>query len=317
MHHLCSKDFGEDFKAVLRNATVIQFRDLAFIVRCRYFNVTDREDSDGWMLRSTVVLYSWNEDAEEFKHLFDFRNDGAHERKFPVTGFSFSPDLSSIVYGAGGTFSGSMYLIQGDEPIRRLAPDFYRATSPAWSPDGSTIAFAGVKTNAVPPPEKVVSFAQIAPQAMQAEDLFLLNVDDGSIREILLGFDGIGRMYWLPQSNRFLSFAGVKHDVHGIWVVDLETNELTRLWDDGSAFGWSPDGKLLILDYVDQTEDYNYIFRPFLVQSPRLPFAVKQATMSRCLPEMSNPSLPIDLRAYLCLPFELDYIDITLPAKPY
>lgn len=273
MHHSCRQDFGENFKAVLRYATLIRNRDLAFIVRCRYFNVADDiENSEASLLFITVNLYTWNESKREFHHFFDFRSDGAHERKYPGTSFSFSPDSSRIVYGAGGTFSGSMYLIQGVEPIRRLVPDFYRATSPTWSSDGSTIAFAGVKTNAAPPPEKVVSFAQIAPQARQVEDLYLLNAADGSVRAILLGFDGIGWTNWLPQGNRFLSFPGVKHEVHGIWVVDLETNHLTRIWDDSSTFCWSPDGKLLVLDLVERTEDYRYVFQQFIVDSPSIVF---------------------------------------------
>ena len=302
LNRLC----GKDHKTFLGRQDLLHDGELAFGLRCYYTGPFSPETG----LRGyTTYLYTWNAKTSEFKRLFNFE-DGPHERKYGIAWFNPSPDRAKFLYSVGGSFSGKMYLVDDFNRIESLVPDFYLAKSPTWSSDGSTIAFAGVKTNAAPPPTRIVSFAQIAPQASQPKDLYLLDVNDGSIREIQFGFRFIGMIEWLPDSSRFLSFNGSKGNVHGIWLIDLEAGQITRIWDDSSTFGWSPDGKLLILDYVDRTEDNHYIFQTFLVQSPRLPPAVRMAFGSSCLAEPSNALLPADLKFYLCLPLELDYTEL-------
>ena len=51
---------------------------------------------------------------------------------------------------------------------------------------------------------------------------------------------------WSPF-GRWLSFRGKYQDLDGIWVLDTETSQLTRVWNDQSFYDWSPDGKHMVV----------------------------------------------------------------------
>jgi TolB protein len=106
---------------------------------------------------------------------------------------------------------------------------FKRALSPAWSPDGTQIAFVGTDAQGA------------------NGDLFVM--DTGGTNIVRLTTDALpGSPHWAPDGVR-IAFSsghlGELGDWSSIYVVNVDGGDLTRLtWDDGWEFSpaWSPDG---------------------------------------------------------------------------
>jgi hypothetical protein len=91
-------------------------------------------------------LYDWDRVTGEFQHLYTY------PRYFRATAFTSSPDGLEMIQEQGANNPQPMlhHLVQYRE-MTQFVPDFFRAASPSWSPDGQTIAFFA---NEVGPEEK-------------------------------------------------------------------------------------------------------------------------------------------------------------------
>jgi hypothetical protein len=89
--------------------------------------------------RESDTLYIWDDKLNTLQAAQSYP-DG-----FPATRFAFSPDMSNLIQeeavGAGLENQLQQVNINGD--IQRLFPTYQRVGSPAWSPDGSIVAFLG------------------------------------------------------------------------------------------------------------------------------------------------------------------------------
>jgi TolB protein len=91
---------------------------------------------------------------------------------------------------------------------------------PAWSPDGSAIAFSRQEVGCLPPPETLV----------------VVDVARGREREPAGGIDGLS---WSPDGRRIAVGTQFR-----IAVVDVATNERVDV-GEGDRPAWSPDGRLI------------------------------------------------------------------------
>jgi Tol biopolymer transport system component len=149
-----------------------------------------------------------------------------------LNGLSVSPDGTEIVVSSG-TSIHTMNLDGTD--IAKLI----NGTNPAWSPDGSLIAFADWKGINVVAPDgsglRTVVSAEVSQAAWPA---------------------------WSPDGRRIAyMIQGRDNARHGIYVVDLDGGEpmrLTRQWD---AFpSWGPGGTAITFTRIAETQDL-YVVR--------------------------------------------------------
>ena len=83
---------------------------------------------------------------------------GGDERLFAERGFSprFSPDGRWIAYGISESPGSQIYLAPaGGGSATKLAPGFYLASAPVWSPDGREVLFWGQRDRDGPPENNV------------------------------------------------------------------------------------------------------------------------------------------------------------------
>lgn len=99
----------------------------------------------------------------------------------------------------------------------RLTSDTFDNTHPAWSPDGSQIAFLSDRSSGT----------------MQ---LHLMNAESGSIQQITSDLEDVEGLIWLPEGDQIALFAKTSDETRGWLVVDLATKDVRP------APGWPQDG---------------------------------------------------------------------------
>jgi Tol biopolymer transport system component len=145
---------------------------------------------------------------------------------------SWSPDGTRVVYmmdaGEKG-FGLRIVNADGSGPVTELGGETTDGRYPAWSPDGSTIAFLG--------------------GTFDRPELWLIGAD-GSDPRMIVGCDPSGAcptwspLTWAPDGTR-LAFSGSYGNGAQIYSADVGGSDLTRLTDiafDAGSPSWSPDG---------------------------------------------------------------------------
>jgi Tol biopolymer transport system component len=150
----------------------------------------------------------------------------------------------------------SGYLVHPDgSQLRRIPTDMW-VEYPAWSPDGTRIAFMG------------------GPDGPIEYDIWVMNADGSNPVQLTDSPGPDGWPAWSPDGTR-IAFASVRDDCaysdapdcrttgdigphHDIWVVNADGTGLTRVTPEfGHFVTWSPDGRYLLVSGYDL-----YVIRP-------------------------------------------------------
>jgi Tol biopolymer transport system component len=144
--------------------------------------------------------------------------------------------------GEGKIPKAALYTVNPDGTgLTRLA-DVAPASAPAWSPDGTRIAFFS--------------------SSGKAPGIFVMNADGTNLTRLTScdsgkGCSGEGSPAWSPDGTR-LAFWSDRDGREGLWTVNADGSGLGVL-GEGLSFGppaWSPDGRLIAVNgnTVDQPE---------------------------------------------------------------
>jgi Tol biopolymer transport system component len=161
---------------------------------------------------------------------------------------SFSPDGSMVVYehreltyperlgGMPEVVGSDLYVVSVAGGAPRLMAHSQKGWwlgSPAWSPDGSHIAYTVFKGGGDPSPYEI-----------------WIMKSDGSGQRQLVGFGtgrggGVCRMAWSPDSSvlAFSSASGSATNEEEIYLVRADGSGLRQITQEGGSWPvWSPDG---------------------------------------------------------------------------
>jgi Tol biopolymer transport system component len=133
---------------------------------------------------------------------------------------------------------------------RRLA----RGLSPAWSPDGSMIAYASPGEVLCPPG-----------RGLRCTGLSIMNAD-GSGQHRVPHTDGGEYPSWSPDGKRIAFNSNLSGD-HVMYIVDVHSSRVVDLSTVGEGWqiDWSPDGRsILFTSHRDHPDNYTdiYVMRP-------------------------------------------------------
>jgi Tol biopolymer transport system component len=160
-----------------------------------------------------------------------------------ITGGSFSPDGSQVVYSS---LAGPIYTVdtEGGQPrlllarTRRLFPDQGRSFrtwlyNPTFSPDGTQIAYFDGMGD-------------------WGHSLRVMNADGSGVRVLVDQIPGeahhVVNLVWSPDGSR-LAFSAQEG---GIWIVGVDGSGLTKVIPDGVNAQWSPDGSRISYQPADR-----------------------------------------------------------------
>jgi Tol biopolymer transport system component len=183
--------------------------------------------------------------------------------------FAFAPDMSLIMQeeSEGSGLNNKLYWVNTDGSMELALRNFERARSPTWSSDGRLIAFVGTADYS-DQTDGLLNWSQIESRLLHPWDLYLMEPDSKDIRILI---PDLGRPYllkWSPMDTNLLSFAGHIYDeIPGIWILDTETLQLTRIWNRNADYDWSPDGRsVVIIAEEGESEDRRTL--PVIVDLP-------------------------------------------------
>jgi hypothetical protein len=207
----------------------------------------DRGTPLAWSSDGSKLLFSTRR-----RGLFVLHGDGTETRlvRDPVSGASFSPDGTTVVFAPGtwapdyldpSYLDPGIYLIDADggvprllvEPTSRYLPDLDRSFRtglyfPTFSPDGTQIAF----------------FDGLGDSH---HSLRVVNADGGDLKVLIDSMDAyrITNLVWSPD-GKTLAFGRRIND--GVYTIGVDGSGLTLVIPDGVNPHWSLDGSRISYD---------------------------------------------------------------------
>lgn len=184
------------------------------------------------------------------------------------SGVSISPDGRYVAYVVReadweeNAFDTEIWLADSSTAAtRQLTRGKKSSASPAWSPDGSTLAFVSDRGD--------------------KRQVYLIDPLGGEARVLTSAEDGVGAFRWSPDGTRIaysasepkpqtakdrdkkygeFTFVDEDRGATHLWVIDVASKESKKLTSGQIAVGgfeWSPDGKAIAYDHRTDEDPSN------------------------------------------------------------
>jgi Tol biopolymer transport system component len=177
-------------------------------------------------------IYTANPDGSDTHQLTSRANDGwpswsPDGTKIAFSGSGDSPDAKPCGSGAEAMCAADIYVMNADGTgVSRLTDDPAPEYSPAWSPDGTKIAFVRSDGNG-------------------AQDLYVMNADGTGATRLAAGAGTLPHPTWSPDGTK-IAFTGFDGTEFGIFVTNADGTGLHELFSKPGWVSeypvWSPDG---------------------------------------------------------------------------
>ena len=172
------------------------------------------------------------------KEVWSMDYDGANQKQLThlnsiALAPDVSPDGSRVAFTALGKDSWQimMYSLELGRPVAfpRFAGD---NISPAWSSDGSKVAFA-------------------SSMHQGASSIFVSDASGGGSRRLTSGRVDVSPVF-NPKTNGQIAFVSGQSGLPQIYIMDADGSNVQRVTDQGYAVSpsWSPNGMLLVFSWI-------------------------------------------------------------------
>ncbi len=177
--------------------------------------------------------------------LYVRRADGTALRRLRVPGRPSDPRFSPLGRRIAFTSSGAIWVINADgSDARRVTPPGLHARNPAWSPDGSALAFAGGRAG--------------------RRDIYRIGLDGRDLRRVTFAAADEHDPAWSAR-GAIVFVRHVRRSDGDIFVVDPAERRPRRVTrgspDDGSPV-WSPGGTRVVFTRGRPGRRQLFVIRP-------------------------------------------------------
>ena len=192
------------------------------------------------------TLYEWDREANIFHQL------QSYDPPFAIGPYAFASDMSQLIQEerVGAGMNNELYRVNQDGDITRIFANYERVANPGWAPNGELIAFSGTEVY----PKRTddpKTWGQMEDLLLYPWDLHLMNADGSDVRILLSEAGRPYQLKWSPDSQ-FLAYAGDSQNSKGIWILDIDSLKLVRVWPENTFYDWSPDGTQMVVIAQEQ-----------------------------------------------------------------
>lgn len=225
------------------------------VVRVTHHPEVDAELA--WSPDSTQIAFNARETAGGDFEIYVINADGSNRRQLTQNDRGdytprWSPDGQTLLFSSnrddpdGTDMNGNreLYTMRPDgSEQQRLTHFNARTAGPAWSPDGTRLAFASNKTGNM--------------------EIFVMDLDGANLTQLTESNQEDGYPTWSPDGTR-IGYTSGTWDPYAwsLYAVNPDGTNRTRLTDqaDSGPMTWSPDGRT-ILFASDRAEGNHDVYR--------------------------------------------------------
>jgi hypothetical protein len=189
--------------------------------------------------------FAYHGRASEKGVIYVRRRDGSQLRRLRVPGRPSDPRFSPLGRRIAFTSSGAIWVAGADgADARRVTPAGLRARHPAWSPDGSALAFAGGRAG--------------------RRDIYRIGLDGNDLRRLTFAAADEREPAWSARGG--VAFVREARRGNGdLYVVDpvrRRPHRVTRGRADDASPVWSPGGTRIAFTRGRSGRRQLYVIRP-------------------------------------------------------
>jgi Tol biopolymer transport system component len=175
--------------------------------------------------------------------------DGSNERELTENnaweyGMSWSPDSKQIVFGSDREGSWQIYSMNADGSDQKPLPNPADGNAPAWSRDGKQIAFVSSRHG--------------------EDEIYVMDPDGSNQTRLTANAVWEDNPQWSPDGRQIV-FTSRPDGADNIFVMDADGTHVRNITQSSAGemylAAWSPDGKTILYDTID-----NPLNPPFLTQ---------------------------------------------------
>ena len=159
---------------------------------------------------------------------------------------SWGPSGDQLAMSVGDGDSAEIYTINTDgSGLNRITSNTYPDLQPAWSPDGTRIAFSSIRGSG------------------NGNDLYVMDADGSNVRGVTDHFESDYGPDWGPNGE-WLAFHSSRSGYFDVYTIRADGTDLTRITDHASTDAgprWSPNGGRLIFTSRRDGDNEIYIIR--------------------------------------------------------
>lgn len=192
--------------------------------------------SPDWSPDGTRIAFT--SDLDGNFEIYTIRPDGSDLVRLTNNEFGdgeadWAPDGTRLAYAS----RGAIYVMNSDGSNPERLTDSIRATTPAWSPDGSKIAFEG--------------------RVEENNDIFSINSDGSSLTRLTQHEANDFGPAWSPDGTR-IAFSSRRGGSYDLYTMNADGSNIDRLTETDAHEirpEWSPDGFRLLFARVIEGEE--------------------------------------------------------------